>query len=83
MKRNKLIIHRWGVLWHSKNRLDGVREYIVFENFAPKLCRTKKEAAEFIKQKYGYIAKRQDLRGEPHGWRMPKPIKVKATVSQE
>jgi hypothetical protein len=43
---------------------------------------TKREAQEYIKEKYGYIAKRKDLREEPFGWRMPTPIKVKITIQE-
>ena len=38
--------------------------------------KTKREAAAAIKEHFGYIAKRKDLRMEPHGWRMPVPVKV-------
>jgi len=41
------------------------------------LFRTRQAAREWIKTKYGYIAERPDLQAEPHGWRMPKAVKVK------
>lgn len=37
---------------------------------------TKKEAELYIRNEHGYIAKRQDLRTFPHGWRMPKAVRV-------
>jgi len=40
------------------------------------LFSTKRECQAFIKDKYGYIATRKDLRSPPHNWRMPKPVKV-------
>ena len=38
--------------------------------------RTKKDCQTFINENYAYIRTRKDLREYPHGWRMPKPIKV-------
>ena len=73
---------RWGAKWRSKNKLDGITEHIVFDNLDPVLSHTKKGITEFIKERYGYIAKRKDLRQEPHGWRMPKPIKLKITMTE-
>jgi len=52
----------WSVLWHSKNCLDGIKEYIVHENQLPVLFHTKREAKEYIKRRFGYIATRKDLR---------------------
>lgn len=82
MRKNDIVIERWGALWRSNNKLDGVNQHIIFENYLPALFLTKKEAIKFIKQKYGYIATRKDLRDEPHGWRMPKPIKLKISISK-
>jgi hypothetical protein len=76
----KCSVIKWGAIWYSKNKLDGVTEHIIFENGLPVLFTTKREIREFIKQKYGYIAKRKDLRAEPHGWRMPKLVKVKVEL---
>lgn len=42
--------------------------------------RTRRAAAAFIKDRYGYIAERADLRREPHGWKMPVPVRVRITV---
>ena len=42
--------------------------------------RTKRAAQAFIRDRYGYIAKRPDLRCEPHGWKMPVPVRVKICV---
>lgn len=79
MKRKSPTV-RWGALWYSKNKLDGITSHIVFKNLMPALFLTKKEAKEFIKKEYGYIAKRKDLRGEPFGWRMPKPVRIMFSV---
>jgi len=44
--------------------------------------RTKREASAFIKAQFGYLSKRPDLRAEPHGWKMPMPVRVRITVEQ-
>ncbi len=46
------------------------------ENCLPKLFHTKQECRLWIKEKYGYIKYRKDLREYPHGWHLPKPVKV-------
>lgn len=71
---------RWGAMWYSKNKLNGIRKHIIFENCLPKLFVTKKEANNFIKEKYGYIANSPDLKKEPHGWRMPKAVRMKISI---
>lgn len=77
-----LQVGRWGALWHTKNKLSGVRKHIIFENCLPVMFVTKREIKAYIKEKYGYIATRKDLRVEPHCWRVPKPIKLKISVSK-
>jgi len=69
-------IIRWGVMWSHKNRKDGACKHIICENGIPPLFRTRKEAREFIAKTYGYIKDSPTLRKEPHGWRMPVPIRV-------
>lgn len=66
----------WGLLWRSKNRLSGVSEHLLYENCLPLLFATKKEARAYAERNYGYIKTRPDLRQEPHGWRMPEPVRV-------
>ena len=66
----------WAAEWHSRNRLDGVRKHIIYRDCLPALFRKRRECREFIKEEYGYIANRPDLRAEPHGWRTPQAIKV-------
>ncbi len=66
----------WAAQWYSKNKLDGVSQYIIFQNGLPVLFRTRRECRDYIKLNYGYIADREDLRDEPHGWRLPRPVKV-------
>jgi hypothetical protein len=75
-------IIRWSALWHSKNRLNGLREHLCFENGLPALFVTRKQCREWIAEKYGYIKTRRDLREEPHGWRIPRPVRVTITVNK-
>lgn len=37
---------------------------------------SKKAANAYIRERYGYIATRKDLRSPPHNWRMPKAVRV-------
>lgn len=68
----------WGCLWRSENKLDGRTEHLIYDGMClPVLFRKRREAREYIKQKYGYIRTREDLREEPHGWMMPIVVKVK------
>jgi hypothetical protein len=52
------------------------------ENFVPVIFPTRREAREWIKAKYGYIAERPDLRAEPHGWRVPTAVRVDVLAKQ-
>jgi hypothetical protein len=77
---NKMV-NLWVAEWHSRNRLDGDTRHIIYDdNCLPDLFRTRKVCREFIKNKYGYIAERKDLRQEPHGWRMPQARKAIVTL---
>ena len=74
------IYKRWGLLWHSNTRLDGQRKWLMWEDrlkdTALLMFRTRQEARQFALKKYGYIKTRQDLRHEPHNWRLPVPVKL-------
>lgn len=74
-------MHFWAAKWYMNNKLDGETTYLLYENWLPKLFRTRRKCREWIKQKYGYIDTRPDLREEPHGWTVPKPIKVSVEVN--
>lgn len=84
--------HSWAVKWESKNALDGQRTALMGDlqlerpqavwGYPVVLFRTRKEAREYIKQRYGYIAERTDLQAEPHGWRMPKAVRVAVAVRE-
>ena len=65
-----------GDIWAAKWQQHGTREHLLHDKGLPMIFKTKREAMAYIKEKYGYIAKRADLRAAPHYWRMPKPVKV-------
>ncbi len=71
---------RWSVLWRSSNRLDGETRRVMWNAGNPLLFRTRAQALAYIKDRYGYIARRADLRREPHGWRMPLPVRVAVDI---
>jgi hypothetical protein len=71
---------RWAALWRSSNALDGPSEHLLFENCMPALFHTRAEARAWIKERYGYIASRSDLRAEPHGWKVPMPVRVQVDL---
>ena len=67
----------WGVLWISENKLDGVTRHLVRSCCKPVLFTTRRAARYYIEQSYGYIR-----RAEPHGWKMPVPVKVTVEVAK-
>jgi len=71
----------WVAKWSQTNKLDGHREYYIGHGWL--LFKTRDECRAYIKEKFGYIAKRRDLRTEPHCWRVPKPVKVRVELIEE
>jgi len=71
----------WAGQWYSHNRLDGVKRHIFYENYLPVVFRTRRECREWIEERYGYIKDREDLRREPHGWRLPRAVKIELVVN--
>ncbi len=61
----------WMPLWRTHPRKKE-RSHLLHIEF-----NSRRECREYIKEHYGYIATRKDLRTYPHDWRMPIPIKVK------
>ena len=66
----------WAAQWYSRNRVDGEHRHLLNEDCLPVLFRTRARCRAYIQQKYGYIKDREDLRAEPHGWRVPRAVKV-------
>ena len=73
-------VERWAVQWRSKNRLNGEAKHFMWNGTTPHLFATRREARAWIEREYGYIRSRPDLRSEPHGWRMPKSVKVEVVL---
>jgi len=73
----------WGVLQRQKNRLDGKQEYLMLRREGGFLLfDTRQQARDEINARFGYIRDRPDLRKEPHGWKMPIPVRVKITTAK-
>ena len=73
----------WAALWHSENALNGVTEHLLYERCVPVLRQTRAEIRRYIRDYYGEISRRGDLRAEPHGWRVPRPVRVSISVVKE
>ena len=77
-------IHKcWAVLHRSDNLLDGYREWIGGEangTTRAHLFPTRDAARKYITEHYGYLASRPDLRREPHGWMMPRAVRVEVSI---
>lgn len=81
----------WAVKWISDCALDGHREFFLGSGYMPGapcpaptvlLFLSRRRARDFVKERFGYIKNRPDLRAEPHGWKMPKVVRVNVTVSE-
>lgn len=82
----------WAIKCVSDSPLDGHREYFAGAAGVVKprevsgcrwlLFRTRDAARDYIKSRYGYIAKRKDLREPPHCWRMPQAVKVEVILRE-
>lgn len=79
--------NRWGILWRSDNKLDGKQEHFLWDRYpnrasVPLVFSTREQARAHIRIKYGYIKNRPDLQKEPHGWKMPIPVRVRIVVEE-
>ncbi len=73
-------VTRWAVQWRSDNRLDGKTRHFMWDGVQPFLFRTRQKARDAIRERWGYIRNRPDLRREPCGWKMPIPVRVTVTL---
>ncbi len=73
---------RWGIKWISDNRLEGHKEHFTGTPEGWEVFRTRSEARNFRDARYGYIKDRPDLKAEPHGWKLPKVVKVIMTIRE-
>jgi hypothetical protein len=65
----------WAALWRAAGE-----EYLIHRSGLPVLFYTRQAARDWIKENYGYIAKRKDLRAPPFCWRMPTAIRVRVSI---
>jgi hypothetical protein len=42
------------------------------------MFRSRSEARKYRDKSYGYIRKRIDLKQEPHGWKLPRVVRIRA-----
>lgn len=71
----------WGVTWQDALQgCAGFRHPPYLAGCNTCLFATKAEARAHIREHWGYIATRPDLRGPPFNWRVPKPVRVNVTV---
>lgn len=73
----------WGILWRSENKLDGKKSNLMYKDGIACLFSTRDAARKRISWDWGYIRNRIDLRAEPHGWKMPIPVKVEIKIVEE
>lgn len=75
---------RWVPAWYSRNRLDGESRYFITFDYDQRdfVFRTRRECRAAIHERWGYIATRSDLRKEPHGWRIPRAVRVRIVVEE-
>ena len=73
----------WAAKWRSRSLACGKQEYLIGAGqIPPLLFKTRADCRAHIRIKYGYITTRPDLRREPHGWKMPVPVKVTVKVEE-
>ena len=73
----------WAILERRINVLDGDRQWlhgIPDGTTGTQLFRTRADARAYVKAVSRGLAKRPDLRAEPHGWRMPRAVRVVVEV---
>lgn len=72
----------WGIIWRERRGCGPVVESLLVGDPErwPLIFRTRREARAFIQHRYGYIARRPDLRGPGWGWRMPQARRVRISI---
>jgi uncharacterized C2H2 Zn-finger protein len=74
----------WAIAHETNNMLDGKRKYLEGTRGSAGilLFKTREEARVHVDKRHGYLRDRPDLRGEPHGWRKPKVVKVSVLIKE-
>lgn len=70
---------RWALLWRST----GGQHLLRGGDCNVMLFRTRQQARDHRDEKYGYIRDRPDLRRAPHGWKLPKVLRVTVRYDHE
>lgn len=74
-------IPRWGILHRKENKLDGKKSWLRCDRTCmPEMFQTREEAREFISVNLKSTYSRPELKIEPHGWKMPIPVKIEIIV---
>jgi hypothetical protein len=76
-----MIHERWAIEWRSDSRVNGPKRYFLWKGPHPLLFDTRRAARSYIAEHYSYIARRPDLRAQPHALRMPSPVKVRVELT--
>ena len=74
--------YRWGVEFRSASKTFGHDRWFTWAGAAPRLFWNRREAREYIAAHWGDLKTRPDLRAEPHGWRMPRAVRVAVTLRE-
>ena len=75
-------LRAWAVEGHIRNRSDGDRRDLVWNRTDRfRVFETRRECRAYIEGDWGFLRTRPDLRAEPHGWRIPRAVRV--TVNRE
>lgn len=88
--RKRFAFSAWGVMERrTAKSLDGAREYLIgcasvtkqpeLSGAMSYMFRTRAEARAYIEKTWGHIRHRSDL--HELGWKMPKAVRIKVTVS--
>ena len=92
--RKEWTIRAWGIqlVWSAKS-LDGAKKLLAGcanvkrpPELAKAVCymfATRKAARDHINKEWGYIKTRQDLREYPHGWLMPRPVRITVSITED
>lgn len=71
---------RWAIEWHSVNKLNGDQRMLL--GGIDGLFKTRQAARAHIEEQWGFLRDRPDLHAEPHGWKMPRAVKVRVTIAK-
>lgn len=74
----------WGVKWSTTAKcIDGKTEHLYGVGKVNGLMfATRADTRQYISLNWGYIKTRSDLRDHPHGWNMPKAVRISVTVTE-